>query len=202
MYKIIGSDQKEYGPISADQLRQWIAEGRINAQTLIQSETDPSWRPLSSFPEFAASAPPAAPFMPPLGGMDTQARASSLVSGPAIALIVTAAIGIALALLGMVMTLAGVNRTQVQGMDPEAARMVQMFQGPAALASQGIGIVVGVIIILGAMKMKKLESYGFAMTASVIAMIPCVSPCCILGLPFGIWALVVLNKPEVKSSFT
>jgi hypothetical protein len=49
--------------------------------------------------------------------------------------------------------------------------------------------------------MKKLESYGLAMAASIIAMIPCVSPCCLLGLPIGIWALVVLMKPEVKSAF-
>jgi len=37
--------------------------------------------------------------------------------------------------------------------------------------------------------------------ASIIAMIPCVSPCCCLGLPFGIWALVVLARPAVKSAF-
>ena len=32
-------------------------------------------------------------------------------------------------------------------------------------------------------------------------MVPCISPCCLVGLPIGIWALVVLNKPEVKGSF-
>jgi hypothetical protein len=52
------------------------------------------------------------------------------------------------------------------------------------------------------MKMQKLENHQLAFTASILAMIPCVSPCCFLGLPFGIWALVVLNKPEVKSQFT
>jgi hypothetical protein len=50
------------------------------------------------------------------------------------------------------------------------------------------------------MKMKKLERYGLAMTASILAMLPC-SLCCVLGLPIGIWALVVLMKPEVKSAF-
>ena len=38
MYKIIGSDQKQYGPVSENDLRQWIAQGRVNAQTLIQAE--------------------------------------------------------------------------------------------------------------------------------------------------------------------
>ena len=35
MYKIIGADQKEYGPVTAEQLRQWIAEGRVNGQTSV-----------------------------------------------------------------------------------------------------------------------------------------------------------------------
>jgi uncharacterized membrane protein len=53
MYKIIGGDQKEYGPVSADQIRQWIAEGRANPQTKVQAEDSADWLPLSAFPEFA-----------------------------------------------------------------------------------------------------------------------------------------------------
>jgi uncharacterized membrane protein len=52
MYKIIGADQKEYGPINADQMRQWIAEGRVGVQTSVQAEGG-EWRPLQTFPEFA-----------------------------------------------------------------------------------------------------------------------------------------------------
>jgi uncharacterized membrane protein len=52
MYKIIGADQKEYGPIDADQMRRWIAEGRVGAQTSVQAEGG-EWRPLQTFPEFA-----------------------------------------------------------------------------------------------------------------------------------------------------
>jgi len=33
MYTIIGGDQKEYGALSAEDMRKWIAEGRLNAQT-------------------------------------------------------------------------------------------------------------------------------------------------------------------------
>jgi hypothetical protein len=52
MYKIIGADQKEYGPVSADQLRQWVTEGRVNGQTLICPEGQTEWKPLSAFAEF------------------------------------------------------------------------------------------------------------------------------------------------------
>jgi uncharacterized membrane protein len=68
MYKIIGSDQKEYGPVSAEQLRQWIAEGRVNGQTSTWSEVLGGWKPLSSFPEFAdllVAKPPIASGPPP-----------------------------------------------------------------------------------------------------------------------------------------
>src|SRR5262249_32320236 len=53
MYRIIGADQKEYGPVSADQVRQWIAEGRASGASMIRPEGVTEWQPLSAFPEFA-----------------------------------------------------------------------------------------------------------------------------------------------------
>jgi len=35
VYKIIGADGKEYGPITAEQLRRWIAEGLAIAGLLL-----------------------------------------------------------------------------------------------------------------------------------------------------------------------
>jgi hypothetical protein len=64
MYKIIGADQKEYGPISADQLRQWIAEGRVNGSTQVQPEGATGWKTVSELPEFAVSVPGSAPSVP------------------------------------------------------------------------------------------------------------------------------------------
>jgi TM2 domain-containing membrane protein YozV len=61
MYKIIGADGQQYGPIGADQIRQWIAEKRANTHTLAQSEGSTEWKPLISFPEFTfifQAAPP------------------------------------------------------------------------------------------------------------------------------------------------
>ncbi len=53
MYKIIGADQKEYGPVTTEQLRQWMAEGRVNGQTSVKAEGTTEWKPLAAFPEFA-----------------------------------------------------------------------------------------------------------------------------------------------------
>jgi TM2 domain-containing membrane protein YozV len=65
MYKIIGTDGRPYGPASAEEMQRWIAENRVNAQTLVQMEGSQEWKPLGSFSEFAsglkAVPPPIAP---------------------------------------------------------------------------------------------------------------------------------------------
>ena len=65
-----------------------------------------------------------------------------------------------------------------------------------------IGLACAIVVLLGAIRMKNLQSYGLAMTAAILSIIPCTSPCCFLiGMPIGIWALVVLNDPAVKAAF-
>jgi TM2 domain-containing membrane protein YozV len=74
MYKIIGTDGRQYGPVSAEQIRRWLAENRVHAQTLVQTEGAPDWKPLSSLPEFAAelnSVPP--PIVPPSSAVASRA---------------------------------------------------------------------------------------------------------------------------------
>ncbi len=57
MYKVLGSDGKIYGPIPAETLRLWLAEGRVNGSTMIQVDDAADWRPLSSLPQFAVPPP-------------------------------------------------------------------------------------------------------------------------------------------------
>jgi len=65
MYRMIGADGREYGPISAEQLRQWIGQGRADANTRVLAEGVTEWKPLGSLPEFsmlfAAPSPAPAP---------------------------------------------------------------------------------------------------------------------------------------------
>jgi hypothetical protein len=67
MYKIIGANRMEYGPVGLEQLRQWFNEGRVDAETLIQVEGSTGWRPLRTVPELATAlgiAPEPAPGQP------------------------------------------------------------------------------------------------------------------------------------------
>jgi hypothetical protein len=71
MYTIIGGDGKEYGPVTAEQLRAWILAGRANEETRTKAEGSDEWKRLGDFPELAqpaavppAPAAPAAPVAP------------------------------------------------------------------------------------------------------------------------------------------
>ena len=48
--------------------------------------------------------------------------------------------------------------------------------------------------------MLRLRGYPWAGAAAILATIPW-SPSWVLGLPFGIWAIVVLGKPAVAEAF-
>lgn len=141
----------------------------------------------------------------------------SKVNGPAIGLLVTGILNVLLSLYigftGLVFWTQGPQIMQqnpgfdqmqrdmeAQGVDPAQAMKTLEAMGPLWIVFAVVVLIVGVIIILGALKMKKLQSHGLAMTASILAMVPCLSACC-PGLPIGIWALIVLNNPEVKAAF-
>ena len=197
MYKIIGADQKEYGPVTAEQVRQWLAEGRATMQTQVLPEGATEWKRIGDLPEFATAVPGIPPAMPSIPAPST--AGAELVNGPAIGLIVTAILGALIQIASLVMNLAGASFLASSQLPKEA--WANLFSGTVAVVSSIIGILLSGLILFGGLKMKKLESYGLAMTVSIIAMIPCFSPCCLLGLPIGIWAVVVLSKPEVKSAF-
>lgn len=101
MYKIIGADGQQYGPVSAEQVRRWIAENRVNGQTLVQAEDATEWKPLSTFAEFAGDLKPAAP--PPIGGTmpPTGATPLSPASSRASSKIAAGVCGILLGALGI-----------------------------------------------------------------------------------------------------
>src|SRR5262249_38999937 len=55
-------------------------------------------------------------------------------------------------------------------------------------------------LLIGAVRMMMRDSYFWACTAAILALFPW-SPAWIIGLPFGIWAIAILRRPEVKAAF-
>lgn len=92
MYRLLGSDRKEYGPMTADDVRRCLAERRANRLTLVRVEGEAGWKPLADFPEFhdaLAASPP-----PPLPGQGHLRRpAAARTSGAAVASLVLGILG-------------------------------------------------------------------------------------------------------------
>ena len=63
-----------------------------------------------------------------------------------------------------------------------------------------VKLVMDVVTIFAGWQMRQLKSWSICMAGSILAMLPC-SLCCILGLPMGIWALIVLVDTDVKQAF-
>jgi hypothetical protein len=217
-YTIIGGDQKEYGPVTADDVRLWIADGRLNEHSLAKAEGDAEFRALGKFPEFAGvfrNAGPAAKLPPALGsaGNGGYELALERIKVPAVALMVVSILNIILALWSLIQLLFStpdlqqINSELAQLHNPQIEqfmqKMLQVMYGPMGIVNVLFELAISVLIFVGAKKMKSLQSYHFSMAAATLSMVPCLTPCCgyILGLAFGIWALVVLRKPDVKSHF-
>jgi len=135
-------------------------------------------------------------------GALTHAEASQALQGPALALVIICILSIichvgymGLGFIGAAGGLDGPRRVNNAAMNPEAVGMCSNFIFGA------VGLVLDILVLLGAQKMRDLESYGFAMTACILSLIPCFGPCCGLTLPFGIWGLVALNQPGVRERF-
>ncbi|MCI0360685.1 MAG: serine/threonine protein kinase, partial [Planctomycetaceae bacterium] len=71
----------------------------------------------------------------------------------------------------------------------------------APLALLGIvNLAFSLTVIIGGWRMRQAKSYGLALIAAVLALLPCTFGW-FLGLPIGIWALIVLMDPAVKAGF-
>lgn len=109
MYKVTGTDGREYGPVSAEVLREWIAQRRANGQTRVQAEGSTEWKTLSELPEFTATLAnaPRAAAPPPLIG-NTAAKPQVKTSGMAISSLVLGILGFCgiTAVLGLILGIA------------------------------------------------------------------------------------------------
>jgi hypothetical protein len=98
MYRIVGEDGKEYGPVSLEEIKRWLIEGRVNADTMVMPEGGTRWQKLKEYPELSGPA-----------GQPSRA-AEERVSSPSVALIVVGVLNILTGLIGAAFNMAGMNR--------------------------------------------------------------------------------------------
>jgi hypothetical protein len=128
--------------------------------------------------------------------------AASKVKAPAIALIVLAVLYILLLVVDLVGRIFNLASGEIpnfgnQNLDPQALYIGAVIGAVLSV----VFIALQVVVIIGSLKMISLSNYRMAMTTAVLSVIPCVSGYCIIGIPFGIWALVLLKDPVVKAAF-
>ena len=64
-----------------------------------------------------------------------------------------------------------------------------------------ISMAYSMMLVFGAFRMVRGGSYVWAVSIGFLALVPFVSPFYFAGTPIGIWALVVLFRPDVRASF-
>jgi hypothetical protein len=69
------------------------------------------------------------------------------------------------------------------------------------IVQEGVCAVVSLFIIVAAVQMLRMRTWGLAMAGAILAMINYGSSCCILGIPVGLWSLAVLLRSEVRAAF-
>jgi len=121
MYRVLGADGKEYGPVNGELLSRWITEGRANAQTKVKPEGAAEWQTLATMPEFEPvfAASPGAP--PPLPTTSVEVKTSamaitSLVLGVLGLCGITAVAGLILGIIALVKINRSGGRLSGQGL--------------------------------------------------------------------------------------
>lgn len=165
MYKLLGSDQKAYGPVSAEQVRAWISQGRANGRSQLQAAGSTQWKPLAEFPEFAdalkamTGAAPAA--------VAGQSPVASKTSGMALGSLVLGCLG-----------LVSCGITSLVGLVLGIIALVRINKSKGELKGQALalaGIVVSLVILLVMPIVTALTLPALAKAKSKAAAIHCMN---------------------------
>jgi hypothetical protein len=127
------------------------------------------------------------------------------VQGPAAALIVSALIALVFWMFTAAYCLSGLPPAYRYA-SPTPDHAVYIYE-PASIHIYDVPLVLSVsalvlasVIIVGAVKLRRFNGYGFVVASSILAMLPW-SLHCLIGVPAGIWTLWKLERPEIKAAF-
>jgi len=165
------------------------AESVVNQPGVAPPSTNPYASPTNIFA--------AEPFQPVLAAV-TAERVRSRLLVPSIGMIVFALTGLLFMAMVAVGMMADPNQVfQNVGDDPaKRAGAIGFF-----VAYFSVGLITRLVQLVGAIAMLRVRGYSLALAGALATVIPCEVYCCLPCLPFGIWALVVLNSAEVKAAF-
>ena len=135
---------------------------------------------------------PVNPYQSPTVHSDNNGGGGNPLLIPGIFLLV-----LAIMMLGLILLSIPVQIAQMREIDAPVGQV----DAAVSMVTLMVWIIMTVAIIWGSIGMVRLRGYRNAMAAAVLAVIPVCSPCFVLGIPFGIWALVVLLRADVRAKF-
>ena len=214
LYKVKGADGGVYGPVFGVVIQEWITEGRLNGESLVAPDETENWRPLRDYPEFipaltmAAVNRPAATASTGMNAMPERQMALTAAKTPGLLLVILGALMCLVTVASLVGTIFQ-GQSPAQQLPPEAPEWLRnLFQMQANMpkwVSYGqfvVSAIVDAMMIVAGLNLMRLKNRGLAMTGAILACLPCfTSCCCLLGLPLGIWAVTVCNRPDVRPHF-
>ena len=119
---------------------------------------------------------------------------------PAIFMVITAVIGLGMSVYSCILAFGPAPEVPANT-PPALQEMMKNTTGTRAAITQGLFVLLNGAIIAGGIQMMRFKTWGFALAACILSMINLGSCCCVVGLPIGIWSLVVLLQPDVKQAF-
>jgi hypothetical protein len=153
MYRIIGTDEKEYGPVSAEQLRHWLDEGRLSRRTPVKTDGGAEWKSLDALPEFRASLGEGPPVISRQSAGGTLNKIIPYRNGMALAAYYLAIfslipfVGIVLGLAGFVLGILGLKAARA---NPAVGGKVHAWIGIVVGGLFGFGYLALTVALVGA----------------------------------------------------
>ena len=146
-------------------------------------------------PIAAAAASPGMP-LPPASSAKPAIAGSAMVTIPAVGLVVAGLLKLFSSLTALLF-LSHLHGSWLADLIGPAASVLP-FNNP--LFGWSIGLfkaIPALLLIYGGVQMVQLRSYPWSIAAGVLGIVSC----SLIGFPMGIWALIVLTKPEVREAF-
>ncbi len=133
------------------------------------------------------------PPISPLPGWSPAAAPDAMIAAPAVGLMVVGALKLFKAL--KILLVFGLGANWLNSVVPGFGALGRW--DAFILLAGAYKMIAGFLILFGGYQMHRRQSYAWAVAAGVISIVAC----SLLGLPVGIWALVVLGRQDVRAVF-
>jgi len=159
----------------------------------LKAAPSPVAGPPSTPPPGGAAAPALTSPTPPPAHEKTPVSGTGIIVAPAVGLMIGALWKLLSALVAL-FVLSGHNHW----LGPMLGDLgIGPFFGIASVSLVFFKVIPALLILFGAFQMLQLRNYAWALAAAILSIVAC----SLVGLPMGIWALIVLARQDVRETF-